>query len=65
MSPCNYLDKPVVLAKSQPIVVQQIGGFHVTSSSPCWWTKTNDLSLASKLRPYKAFFYVHKFPVRR
>ena len=22
------------------------GGFHVTSSPPCWWTKTKDLSLA-------------------
>ena len=28
-----------------------IGGFHVTSSRPCWWTKTKDLSLASFVRP--------------
>ena len=26
-------------------------GFHVTSSPPCWWTKTKDLSLASFVRP--------------
>ena len=28
-----------------------IGGFQVTSSPPCWWTKTKDLSLASFVRP--------------
>ena len=28
-----------------------IGGFHVTSSPPCWWTKTKHLSLASFVRP--------------
>ena len=28
-----------------------IGGFHVRSSPPCWWTKTNDLSLAPFVRP--------------
>ena len=28
-----------------------IGGFHVTSSPPCWWTKTIDLSLAPFVRP--------------
>ena len=28
-----------------------IGGFHVTSLPPCWWTKTKDLSLASFVRP--------------
>ena len=28
-----------------------IDGFHVTSSPPCWWTKTKDLSLASFVRP--------------
>ena len=28
-----------------------IGGFHVTSSSPCWWTETNDLPLAPFVRP--------------
>ena len=65
MSSSNCLDKPLVLAKSQPLVVQQIGGFHVTSSPPHWWTKTNDLSLASKQKASKAFFYVHKFPVGR
>ena len=27
------------------------GGFHVTSSSPCWWTKTKDLSLAPFVCP--------------
>ena len=27
-----------------------IGGFHVTSLPPCWWTKTKDLSLASFVR---------------
>ena len=26
-------------------------GFHVTSSTPYWWTKTKDLSLASFVRP--------------
>ena len=25
--------------------------FHVTSSPPCWWTKTKDLSLAFFVRP--------------
>ena len=28
-----------------------IDGFHVTSSPPCWWTKTKDLSLASSVLP--------------
>ena len=28
-----------------------IGGFHVTSSPPCWWTETRDLSLAFFVRP--------------
>ena len=28
-----------------------LGGFDVTSSPPCWWTKTKDLSLASFVRP--------------
>ena len=28
-----------------------IGGFHVTPSPPCWWTKTIDLSLAPFVRP--------------
>ena len=28
-----------------------VGGFHVTSSPPCWGTKTKDLSLASFVRP--------------
>ena len=28
-----------------------IGGFHVTSSPPCWWTNTIDLSLAPFVRP--------------
>ena len=28
-----------------------IGGFHVTSSPPCWWTKTIDLSVAPFVRP--------------
>ena len=28
-----------------------IDGFHVTSSLPCWWTKTKDFSLASFVRP--------------
>ena len=27
-----------------------IGGLHVTSSPPCWWTKTIDISLASFVR---------------
>ena len=30
---------------------KRIGGFHVTSSPPCWWTKTIDLSLAPFVRP--------------
>ena len=28
-----------------------IGGFHVTSQPPCWWTKTKDFSLAPFVRP--------------
>ena len=28
-----------------------IGGFHVTSSPPCWWMKTKDLSLSPFVRP--------------
>ena len=28
-----------------------IGGFHVTSSRPCWWTRTIDFSLAPFVRP--------------
>ena len=28
-----------------------MGGFHVKSSPPFWWTKTKDLSLASFVRP--------------
>ena len=31
--------------------IHNIGGFHVTSLPPCWWTKTKDLSLASLVRP--------------
>ena len=31
--------------------VWSIDGFHVTSSPPCWWTKTKDLSSASLVRP--------------
>ena len=34
-----------------------IGGFHVTSSPPCWWTKTKDLSLASFVRPPEIVHY--------
>ena len=29
----------------------RIGGFHVMSSPPCWWTETKDLSLAALVRP--------------
>ena len=29
--------------------------FHVTSSPPCWWTKTKDLSLASFVRPPEVY----------
>ena len=28
------------------ITMTTINGFHVTSTSPCWWTKTKDSSLA-------------------
>ena len=28
-----------------------IGGLHVNSSPPCWWTKMIDISLASYVRP--------------
>ena len=36
-----------------------IGGFHVTSSLPCWWTKTKDLLLASFVRPAEvALFFI-------
>ena len=34
-----------------PSVPPLIGGFHVTSSSPCWWTKTKDFSLISFVCP--------------
>ena len=33
------------------LFVIPMGGFHVTSSPPCWWTKTIDLSLAPFVRP--------------
>ena len=39
------------LKKKLPLHCIQIGGFHVTSSPPCWWTKTKDLSLASFAGP--------------
>ena len=29
---------------------EKVGGFHVTSSPPCWWTKAKDLSLAPFVR---------------
>ena len=32
-------------------IMKFIDGFHVTSSTLCWWTKTKDLSLASFVRP--------------
>ena len=31
--------------------VESIGGFHVTSLPPCWWTKTKDFLLAPFVRP--------------
>ena len=34
-----------------PYRANTIDGFHVTSSPPCWWPKTKDLSLASFVRP--------------
>ena len=30
---------------------KEIGGFHVTSSRPCWWTRTIAFSLATFVRP--------------
>ena len=34
------------------------GGFHVTSSPPCWWTKTKDRSLDPIVRPPANALYV-------
>ena len=36
---------------SYSMILHIIGGFHVASSPPCWWTKTTDLSLALFVRP--------------
>ena len=45
---CVYL----VLRQVRSLSLQfSIGGFHVMSSPPCWWTKTIDLSLAPFVRP--------------
>ena len=32
-------------------LVHLIGGFHVMSSQPCWWTRTINFSLAPFVRP--------------
>ena len=39
------------VSEKWPAVDLSIGGVHVTSSPPCWWTKTIDLSLAPFVRP--------------
>ena len=33
------------------------GGFHMTSSPPCWWMKTKDLSVASFGRPLEVVHF--------
>ena len=58
---CNYLfiDLIAIFAKGFPFKTRHsfnstvcfIGGFHVTSSRPCWWTRTIDFSLAPFVRP--------------
>ena len=49
----NYLCIRLYLAFSRiPLHgLIRIGGFHVMSSPPCWWTETKDLSLAALVRP--------------
>ena len=44
--------------KSSTFETGLISGFHVTSLSPCWWTKTKDLSLASFVRPPATTQYI-------
>ena len=41
-----------------PKLFSTLGGFHVTSSPPCWWTKTKDLSLAPFVRPSAIVHYI-------
>ena len=55
----TFINKVPFLSSWIPCHIYCIGGFHVTSSPPCWWTKTKDLSLASFVRPPEV---VH-FPV--
>ena len=43
----------------------RIGGFHVTSSLPYLWTKTNDLSLAHFFRPPSIVHYLIVFCISR
>ena len=38
------------ISTQKPKKQKVVGGFHMTSSPPCWWTKTKDLSLASFVR---------------
>ena len=35
-----------------------MGCFHVTSSPPCWWMKTKDLSFAPFVRPPAIVHYI-------
>ena len=35
-----------ILQHTQYVTIQLIGGFHLTSSQPCWWTRTLDSPLA-------------------
>ena len=37
----------------------------MTSSPPCWWTKTKDLSLASFVRPPKVVHFSNVIGVSR
>ena len=34
-----------------------MGGFHMRSSPPCWWTKTKDRSLVPFVRPPTILHY--------
>ena len=42
-----------------------IGGFHVTRSPPCWWTKAKDFSLASFVRPPEVVLFFIVLAVSR
>lgn len=43
-------EKPSAHDRSRTFHLPIMGGFHVTSSPQCWWTKTKDPSLTSFVR---------------